>query len=96
MLSRLKMKRRDRKMLKLNKNIIVTFALAATFSFLLFENHKFRSALNGCIEEVTSKCSQIWEYASELERENARLNELVKEIKNEMPSTCFTPVEGIQ
>ena len=83
-------------MIKLNKHIIARLVLAAALGFLLFENHKFRSALTGCIEEVTSKCSQIWAYASELERENERLNELIKEIKDEMPSTCFTPVEGIQ
>jgi len=83
-------------MIKLNRGIIVRVILIATLGFLVFDNSRIRSALTGCIEEVTSKCSQIWEYASELERENERLNELIKEIKDEMPSTCFTPVEGIQ
>ena len=83
-------------MFKLDRNVIVRIALLLALGFVVYQNHKFRSALTGCIEEVTSKCSQIWAYASELERENERLNDLIKEIKDEMPSTCFTPVERIQ
>ena len=83
-------------MFKLDRNAIVRIALLLALGFVVYQNHKFKSALTGCIEEVASKCSKIWGYASELERENDRLNELIKEIKSEMPSTCFTPVEGIQ
>lgn len=83
-------------MIKFNKDVIIRVALLVALAFLVFDNSRVRSALNGCIQEVTSKCSQIWAYASELERENERLNDLIKEIKDEMPSTCFTPVEGIQ
>jgi|TARA_E500000305_G_C4024237_1_gene240786 hypothetical protein len=83
-------------MFKLDRNAVVRIILLLALGFVVFQNHKFKTALEGCIEEVASKCSKIWEYSSELERENERLNNIIKDIKNEMPPTCFTPVERIQ
>jgi len=83
-------------MFKLDRNAIVRIILLLALGFVAFQNHKIKTALGGCIEEVTSKCSKIWEYTSALERENERLNGIIKDIKSEMPTTCFTPVEGFQ
>jgi len=82
-------------MFKLDRNTVVRIILLLALGFVVFQNHKFKTALEGCLEEVTSKCSKIWEYSSELERENERLNDIIKEIKDDS-SACFTPVEGFQ
>ena len=79
-------------MFKLDKNATVRIILLIALGFLAFRNHQFKTALTGCLAEVTSKCSEIWKYTSELERENNRLNDIIKDIKSEVPVTCFTPV----
>lgn len=84
-------------MIKLDRNALVRIILLLALGLLAFRNHHFKTALEGCIEEVTSECSKIWEYTSELERENARLNDIIKKIGSTRPArpSCFTPVPEI-
>jgi len=45
------------------------------------EEKNIETALNQCIEEVTNKCSASISYAIALEKENARLNRILKECR---------------
>ena len=45
-------------------------------SALLLVRAEEKKALDQCIPDVTQKCHHIFSYASELEKENARLNKL--------------------
>lgn len=83
-------------MFKLDKNAVVRIILLVALGVLAFRNHQIKTALGGCLTEVTSKCSEIWKYTSELERENNRLNDIIRDIKSEMPATCFTRGERIR
>jgi len=45
-------------------------------SALLYVRAEEKKALDQCIIDVTENCHHIFSYASELEKENARLNQL--------------------
>jgi hypothetical protein len=40
-----------------------------------------KSALDSCIDEVSSKCKGLYKYATSLEAENARLNKIISKRK---------------
>lgn len=47
----------------------------------IFSHLDKTEALEQCIEDVSGKCGNIFNYAISLEEENARLNKLYKECK---------------
>lgn len=61
---------------------VMWVACAALFAIALFTHADEKSeALEQCIEDVTGKCGNLYEYAVSLEEENARLNKLYKACK---------------
>jgi|TARA_Y100000296_G_C4942708_1_gene142283 hypothetical protein len=59
--------------------IIVLFAACIV---LFVKGQQERRALDECVEDVSNKCISIYNYATALEKENARLNRLVRERRN--------------
>tara|TARA_Y100001963_G_scaffold132331_1_gene190697 strand:- start:432 stop:683 length:252 start_codon:yes stop_codon:yes gene_type:complete len=64
--------------------ILSVFTIHSCVSYLGDDKDKRNTekALNECIEDVTKKCGNIIGYASDLEKENSRLNKLLKESRN--------------
>ena len=60
------------------KSILIFFVFALC-SYSAWEVYSEKStALNECVEDISNKCSSILDYAFTLEKENARLNRLLK------------------
>ena len=62
----------------LKKFMFLFAGLLTCMIFLARENEKIKEGLDSCIENVQKKCGPVIQYASELERENARLRKLLK------------------
>ena len=60
--------------------IAVLFAACVA---LFVKSHQERKALDECVNDITNKCSSIFNYASALEEENVRLNHLIRECRND-------------
>ena len=60
--------------------IAVLFAVCVMF---FVKSHQERKALDECVNDVINKCSSIFNYASALEEENAKLNRLIRECRND-------------
>ncbi len=60
--------------------IIVLFAACVV---LFVKGQQERRALDECIEDVSNKCISIYNYATALEEENAKLNRLIRECRND-------------
>ena len=64
-------------------NILIA-ALLALCIFFLIQKQEEKKALDSCIDEVSTNCKGLYDYAVSLEEENARLNRLYRECtKNE-------------
>ena len=62
----------------LKKFIFLFAGLLTCMIFLARKNEKIKEGLDSCIENVRKKCGPVIQYASDLERENARLRKLLK------------------
>ena len=60
---------------------VLTVSLFLTTLLLTYNSYEKKRALDSCINDVTEKCSGLFEYASVLEEENARLNNLIRECR---------------
>ncbi len=60
--------------------VILSFVciILAVILLSLPRNNEIREALDSCIEEVSTSCKGLFEYAASLEAENSRLNSVVK------------------
>ena len=56
------------------------YALLTTFIILLIkENDNLKEGLSSCLENVQEKCGSVTSYAITLERENSRLNTVLRQ-----------------
>jgi hypothetical protein len=62
---------------------LVIAALFAACVTLLVKSHQERKALDECVDDITNKCASIFNYATALEKENAKLNRLIRECRND-------------
>jgi len=62
-------------------NILVV-ALLVVCMFLADKRHQERKALDACVDEISSACRGLFNYAVALEEENSKLNVLYKECMN--------------
>jgi len=65
-------------------DIVFVFVCVILISISVKSCHESKvrkSALNECIDEISSKCSRSIQYAIALEDENARLNRVIKEYR---------------
>jgi len=60
---------------------VLTVGLFLITILLTYNSYEKKRALDSCINDVTEKCSGLFSYASTLEEENARLNNLIRECK---------------
>ncbi len=60
---------------------VLTVSLFLITILLTYNSYEKKRALDSCINDVTEKCSGLFEYASELEEENARLNNLIRDCR---------------
>ena len=57
---------------------VLTVSMALINILLIYNSYEKKRALDSCIYDVTEKCAGLFAYASELEEENARLNNIVR------------------
>ena len=58
---------------------ILTVSMVLINILLVYNSYEKKRALDSCIHNVTEKCSGLFKYASQLEEENARLNNILWE-----------------
>ena len=63
-------------------NNILVFVLLVACMFLSSKRHQERKALDACIDDISSNCHGLFNYAVALEEENSKLNVLYKECMN--------------
>lgn len=57
---------------------VITLFLALAF-VLIRQKSEVQEGLDSCLENVQEKCSSVINYAISLEKENARLNKILKQ-----------------
>ena len=60
---------------------VLTVSMVLISILLIYNSYEKKRALDSCIHDVTEECAGLFAYASELEEENARLNNVLRECR---------------
>tara|TARA_R110000824_G_scaffold70719_6_gene181270 strand:- start:2782 stop:2994 length:213 start_codon:yes stop_codon:yes gene_type:complete len=60
---------------------VLTVSMVLINILLVYNSYEKKKALDSCIYDVTEECAGLFGYASELEEENARLNNVLRECR---------------
>ena len=64
---------------------VMVLLILGTATVIMLRTSERDIALRECVEEVSNKCSSLFNYAVSLENENARLNEKLKSCRGRYP-----------
>jgi len=71
--------------MKLSDLAIIVLFVACVVLFIKGQQEK--RALDECVEDISHKCVSIYNYASALEKENAKINRLFRECREQQKPT---------